>query len=201
VRAHADWSLVDAVTLDAYGTLLRLVDPVPALTEALRRRGAARTREEVEGAFAAEVAYYGPRASEGRDAASLADLRRRCAAVFSEAIGVDVDAETYVGCLRFERIEGVAEALAALRARGLELAVVANWDVSLHNRLEELGLRFRVVVPAARKPDPAALLLALERLGVAPRRALHVGDDASDEEAARGAGMMFRWSPLSNAVG
>jgi HAD superfamily hydrolase (TIGR01509 family) len=202
VRASGvDWGAVDAVTLDAYGTLVRLVDPVPALVAALRDRGASRSRAQVERAFAAEVAYYGPRASEGRDAESLADLQRRSAAVFSAAVGAELDADAYVACLRFERIEGVDRAVETIRSRGIEVAVVANWDVSLHDRLAELGLRFRVVVPAARKPDPAALLLALERLGVAPRRSLHVGDDASDEEAARGAGMMFRWSPLSNTVG
>ena len=195
-----NWAALDAVTLDAHGTLAALVDPVPALRTALSSRGVDRTEDEVREAFEAEAAYYGPRASEGRDAASLARLQRACAAVFSEAVGAELDATAYVGCLRFELIDGVREAVADLEERGLSLAVVANWDVSLADRLVELGLRFPVVVAAAGKPDPAGLLLALERLGVAPERALHVGDDASDQEAANAAGMMFAWSPLRSVV-
>lgn len=194
------WAALDAVTLDAYGTLARLVDPVPALQEALRARGADPSRDQVEAAFRAEAAYYVPRASDGKDADSLARLRRDSAAVFSEAAGTELDAETYVSCLRFELLHGVGDSLRALRALGLELAVVGNWDVSLEERLAELGLRFGVVVPAAAKPDPAGLLLALERLRVPPERALHVGDDPNDEEAARAAGMSFAWAPLENIV-
>src|SRR5919198_589420 len=67
---------VDAVTIDAYGTLVRLLDPVPALGEALRRHGVDRTYEQVEAAFAAEVDYYVQRSHEGRDEAALALLRR-----------------------------------------------------------------------------------------------------------------------------
>lgn len=198
--ADLRWAAVDAVTLDAYGTLVRLVDPVPALREALLERGVERTTEQVRAAVAVEAAYYGPRASEGRDAESLARLRAECAAVFSETVGAELDADAYVACLRFEILDGVLDAVAALRARGLELAVVGNWDVSLPERLSELRLRFRVVIPAAAKPDPAGLLTALERLGVPPGRALHVGDSASDAEAAGAAGMMFRWTPLANAI-
>jgi FMN phosphatase YigB (HAD superfamily) len=43
-------------------------------------------------------------------------------------------------------------------------------------------------------------LLALERLGVPPGRALHVGDEPADEEAARAAGMRFAWAPLQNVL-
>ena len=48
----------------------------------------------------------------------------------------------------------------------------------------------------AAKPDPAVFLAALERLGIAAGRALHVGDEQGDEDGARAAGMRFRWAPL-----
>jgi phosphoglycolate phosphatase len=40
-----------------------------------------------------------------------------------------------------------------------------------------------------KKPDPATVRLACERLGVAPNEALMIGDSANDALAAQGAGM------------
>ena len=39
------------------------------------------------------------------------------------------------------------------------------------------------------KPDPAPLLAASERLGIAPRHCLYLGDDQRDIDAGRAAGM------------
>jgi phosphoglycolate phosphatase len=197
---------IDAVTLDAYGTLVTLADPVPALGEALAERGVERSPEVVLAGFRAEVAHYGPRASQGRDEASLIRLQRECAGVFLDAIDADLDARefapAYVGALHFDVLPGVASALDRLRSLGLELAVVANWDLSLHRLLEEVGLarHFTTVVHAAQKPDPAGLLEALRTVGVEPARALHVGDDEVDERAANAAGMSYEPTPLADAV-
>ena len=197
---------IDAVTLDAYGTLVTLADPVPALVDVLAKRGVERTPEVVLAGFRTEAAHYAPRASEGYDEASLARLRRDCAGVFLDAVEADLDAEefapAYVGALRFETLPGVAESLERLRALGLELAVVGNWDFSLRERLEqvELARYFAVVVHAARKPAPDALLQALKQLGVDPARGVHIGDDKTDEQAARAAGMHFAPAPVPDAV-
>jgi HAD superfamily hydrolase (TIGR01509 family) len=199
-------SELDAVTFDAHGTLVRLADPVPALVEVLAERGVERTPEVVLNGFRTEAAHYAPRASEGYDEASLARLRRDCAGVFLEAVRANLDAEefgpVYVRALRFEILPGVVESLERLEARGLELAVVGNWDLSLRERLEEVGLAcyFSVVVHAARKPAPDGLIGALAELGVDPARALHVGDDEVDEQAARAAGTRFAYAPVPDAV-
>ena len=58
---------IDAVTLDAHGTLMQLRDPVPALLAALAERGVERSAESVKAGFLAEAALYTPRASEGHD--------------------------------------------------------------------------------------------------------------------------------------
>jgi HAD superfamily hydrolase (TIGR01509 family) len=197
---------LDAVTVDAYGTLMRLIDPVPALVQVLADRGVERAPHVVLAGFEAEAAYYAPRVAEGHDEAGLAQLRRNCAGVFLEAVEADLNADeftpAYVGALRFEPIPGVVDALERLRALGLELAVVGNWDLSLHERLAEHDLArfFSVIVHAARKPAPDGLLDALDRLEVSPGRALHIGDEDSDEEAARAAGMQFARTPLADAV-
>jgi FMN phosphatase YigB (HAD superfamily) len=198
---------VDAVTIDAYGTLVLLRDPVPALRAALAARDVERSDGAVREAFAAEVAYYVPRSHEGRDADSLAALRRACAQVFLDAAGADtLDAGEFpfVASLAFELVPGGREACGDLLQAGLRLCVVSNWDIGLTEHLQRLGLELPVVTSAeagAAKPDPAVFALALHRLGVAdPARAVHVGDDAADEAGARAAGLRFEPAPLAEAA-
>jgi HAD superfamily hydrolase (TIGR01509 family) len=198
---------LDAVTLDAYGTLVTLADPVPELMNVLSERGVERSEQTVLAGFRTEVAHYAPRASEGHDEASLARLQRECAGVFLGAVGAELDpdefAPAYVGALHFEVLPGVFESLERLRAHGLEVAVVANWDLSLQRLLGETGLApyFRIVLHAARKPAPDGLLRVLSELQVDPARALHVGDDDADQDAAAAAGMRFASAPVPAAVG
>ena len=110
-----------------------------------------------------------------------------------------------MGAIAFEPIPGALEMVAELRSRGLELAVVSNWDVGLAEHLERIGAAslFSAIVTSAdagaAKPDPAVFRLALERLAVEPDRALHVGDEPEDEEGARAAGMRFAQAPLVTA--
>jgi putative hydrolase of the HAD superfamily len=110
-----------------------------------------------------------------------------------------------MAAIRFEVIPGAVDTLASLRARGIELAVVSNWDIGLAEHLERIGIAhlFSTVVTSAEagaaKPDPAAFRLALGRLRVEPERALHVGDEAEDAEGATAAGMHFAEAPLSAA--
>jgi putative hydrolase of the HAD superfamily len=199
---------LDAVTIDAFGTLVALRDPVAALRRALREHGVERTPEQIAAAFAEEGRYYRDRSYEGADEASLALLRRDCAAVFLDALPAELDpdefAPVYVASLEFEPMPGAADAVVRLERLGLRLAVVSNWDVALREHLEELGLadHFATVVTSAEagapKPDPRIFWLALERLGVRPERALHVGDSEADEQGARAAGMAFAPAPLAD---
>jgi putative hydrolase of the HAD superfamily len=199
---------LDAVTIDAFGTLVTIRDPVPALRRALAARGVERSRDEVASAFAEEARYYVGRSHEGADEASLALLRRDCADVFLRALGAAVEPESFaadfVGALAFEPLPGAVEAVEELAARGLRLAVVSNWDVALAEHLEALDLRrrFAAIVTSAEagapKPDPRIFELALERLGTAPERTLHVGDAEADELGARAAGMRFAPPPLAD---
>jgi putative hydrolase of the HAD superfamily len=200
---------LDAVTVDGYGTLLHLTDPVPALRRTLAARGVERTGAAIGKAFRAEVGYYRPHALEGRDPASLAALRRDCVEVFLGALGDPLEpaefVDEFMAALVFEPVPGAAETVAGLRARGLHLGVVANWDCALPEHLAATGLAgcFETVVTSARagaaKPDPAIFELALQELGVPPERALHVGDEPLDEEGARAAGLRFAPAPLRTA--
>ena len=201
---------VDAVTIDAYGTLVTLRDPVPALRAALAVHGVERTERDVRTAFRAEVEYYVVRSHEGRDEATLALLRRDCAHVFLEAAGAPLDAgefaPSFVGALEFDELPGAADACRSLAAAGLRLAVVSNWDVGLHDHLAALGLTplLDAVVTSAEagapKPAPQVFELALARLGATADRAVHVGDADADAEGARAAGLRFEPAPLADAA-
>jgi putative hydrolase of the HAD superfamily len=189
---------LDAVTIDAMGTLVRLSDPVARLAAA-----AGVAEDAARRGFAEEVAYYVPRALEGRDAGSLADLRARCTAVFNESACASLTPEQFMAAIVFEPEPGAFETVRRLRLRGLALAVVSNWDVGLAEHLERLGLDLPVVTSAdagAAKPDAAIFRRALERLGVEPGRALHVGDSPEDEQGARAAGMRFAPAPLESLL-
>ena len=93
----------------------------------------------------------------------------------------------------FPEVPGV---LAALRERGLRLAVVSNFDSRLPPLLDALGLApfFDAVVCSgavgAAKPDGAIFAHALAVLGVDAHEALHVGDSGvNDCDGARAAGI------------
>jgi putative hydrolase of the HAD superfamily len=200
---------LDAVTVDGFGTLVQLVDPVPTLEHALRERGFGRDPETVREAFRAEVAYYRPRAATGRDQETLAALRLECARVFLEAADVVLEpasfVDSFMAAIVLQPVPGALDCAARLRRRGLELAVVSNWDVGLAELLEPIGAAslFTTVVTTAEagapKPDPAVFRLALERLGAEPTRSLHVGDEPEDETGATAAGMRFAPAPLATA--
>jgi phosphoglycolate phosphatase len=91
---------------------------------------------------------------------------------------------------------GVDEALAALR--GHPLGIVTNKPAMFLDPIVQglgWGDRFGVVVGGdslpERKPHPAPLLHALERLGATRDRALYVGDSEVDRETAAAAGVRF----------
>ncbi|HXH61298.1 MAG TPA: HAD-IA family hydrolase, partial [Fimbriimonadaceae bacterium] len=72
----------------------------------------------------------------------------------------------------------------------------SNWDNSLHRTLEmhDLTRYFDAVVASleegVEKPDPRIFQIALERLGVPPESALHVGDNPVDDwQGAKSAGI------------
>jgi putative hydrolase of the HAD superfamily len=183
------------------GTLLHLEDPVPRLQANLATIGVPVDAVQARAALGAEIAYYRAHHLEGRDAGSLHDLRLRCAAVLAAALPAPAPAAAEVlgallGALRFRAFPEVPGVLGALRARGLALAAVSNWDVSLPEALAGAGLELDVVVSSAAvgaaKPDPAPLRAALGRLGIEPAQALLVGDSpAEDRGAARAAGVPF----------
>lgn len=90
--------------------------------------------------------------------------------------------------------DGVRDALALLRRRGLALACVTNKPREFtHDLLQRVGLDdFDVVVSGddtiEKKPHPAPMLHACRLLNVDPHEAAMVGDSENDVLSARAAG-------------
>jgi putative hydrolase of the HAD superfamily len=182
-----------AVFLDALGTLVELEPPWIPLRE---RVPAEIGDEQLKDAVRAEMAYYREHADEGRDEASLADLRKRCAALVSDKLGTEITVDELLEAIRFEGYPDAIPALRSLRDRGQRLVAVSNWDCSLPRVLERCGLgglldgAVSSAAAGARKPDPAIFAPALEIAGCGPEEALHVGDTLEEDAAgARAAGI------------
>jgi putative hydrolase of the HAD superfamily len=192
-----------AVLLDALGTLVELEPPWPSLRRTLAsRHGIEVSEPDAKRAMLAEMAYYRSHHQEGSNPATLANLRQKCALVLRDqlpqtsSLGVEELTEALLDSLRFTPYPDAAPSLAAMRAAGMRLAVVSNWDCSLRSILEQLGLAGAVdaiVVSAevgARKPEAAIFAAALEQLRCGPQEAMFVGDSfETDVLGARGAGL------------
>ena len=96
--------------------------------------------------------------------------------------------------------DDVVPALEELRAAGLRLAVISNWDERLARVLAGLGLAsyFEAIhasaVVGVEKPHRKIFETALAGLGMPAERALHVGDSALDDvEGARAVGLHALW--------
>ena len=164
--------------LDALGTLVRLEPPAPRLrVELARTTGVDVGAEAAERGFAAEIAYYLDNHMRGGDAAGLEALRDDCAGVLHEALGVDgldraAVRAAMLASIVFTAFPDAAPALRELRARGIGLVVVSNWDRSLPAALAQAGLGGLVdgVVSSAEvgqaKPAPEPFRAGLELAGV-----------------------------------
>jgi putative hydrolase of the HAD superfamily len=192
--------------LDALGTIVGLQPPAPALRGELADRfGIDVSHAQAQRALSGEIVYYRAHFDEGHDPESLAALRRCCAEVLRAALPpspllarVDTAALTdaLLASLRFAAFPDVRPALLAARRRSERVVVVSNWDISLGDVLERLGLASLVdgvvtsAAAGARKPSPRIFRQALELAGTSAERATHVGDSfEEDVGGARAAGI------------
>ena len=198
-----------AVLLDASGTLIDVARPLGDTYSGLAREfGGDLDPDTLTTGFRIAFADTPPMAFPGRigvdlDRAERAWWRAVVERVTRAAGGVpEFDAyfdrlyAHYAGASAWRVYPEVADVLAALRDRGLALAVVSNFDSRLSPLLGALGLAafFDAVVcsgqAGAAKPDRAIFTRALATLGVEASEALHVGDNPeADYDGARAAGI------------
>jgi putative hydrolase of the HAD superfamily len=99
------------------------------------------------------------------------------------------------------------EALQALRAAGLRVAVCSNWDWDIDHIIEDLGIAdvvddvFSSAQIGVRKPHPAFYTRILDKMQLSSECALFVGDTwETDIAGAIGVGMRSVWIDRRNRV-
>jgi putative hydrolase of the HAD superfamily len=191
--------ILDAVLFDAGNTLLFL--DYPRLAAGV----AARTGVPLTGASLAAQAAAAAAALERGDTTDRERASRYLETLFLLA-GVPPEQLSMVRdtllALHRERhlwctmLPGTREGLDRLRSAGYRLGVVSNSDGRAEEGLAAAGIRdcFEIVLDSQlvgfEKPDPRIFAAALARMGVAPGRALYVGDIYEvDVVGARRAGL------------
>ena len=198
-----------AVFLDAAGTLFESVKPVAVTyAEMARRYGMDVPREEVSRRFRHCFATAPPMAFPGSDGQRLKaqerawwhDVVRR---VFEPA-GTFLRFEDYFDELfayfarpdSWELYGDARTTLESLKEAGLILVMISNFDSRVLKIIRGLGIAdyfdsvFISSSAGFAKPAAGIFRLALERHGIAPHEAMHVGDSPeTDVEGALNAGV------------
>jgi len=180
--------MIQAVLFDLDGTL---ADTAPDLGYAMNRM------REARGMPALPFAAMRPYTSLG--ARGLLDVGLAVTPEHPEYIALrDEFLDFYAAnlCRETRLFPGMAELLDELECRAVLWGVVTNKaERFTFPLLELLAVRSRAAciiggdTTGRIKPDPAPLLAASERIGVAPRHCIYLGDDRRDMEAGRAAGM------------
>lgn len=180
--------VIRGVFFDLDGTLL---DSAPDLYAALR-------------ALCAEEGVTEPPYARVREVVSRGSLAiLRCAfGAFDEA-GVAARVPRFLALYQglvstqTRPFAGVDALLAGIEACGWPWGIVTNKPGFLADELvQRIGWSERACTVvsgdtlAVKKPDPAPVLLACTRAGVAPAQAVFVGDDVRDIQAGRDAGLL-----------
>ena len=198
----------------ASGRSLRLVDPVPAArTGAARPRARPRSRARPRGVRGRGRLLPPARADRARprerwprcDSTAPASSSRRPAPTSTSADRSSTTSWSSI-VLRADarRARGRSPALRAARARARRRVELGHRPRRSTSDGSGPPRSSRTIVTTAEagapKPDPAVFRLALDRLGVEPERALHVGDEAGRRAGRTAAGhALSRRLPLSTA--
>lgn len=202
------------VFLDAGGTLFGVRGNVGEIySQVARRYGMQIEPELLQRAFSRHFHQQPPLAfAPELAAAQLAELektwwRQLVRDVFAEAGEFARFAEFFAELFEFFRsseawqlYDDVVPALTALKACGLRLAVISNFDARLTDILRAFNLLefFEAIYLSARigaaKPDPRIFQAALQAHDLLPSEAVHVGDSLhEDVQGAAAVGLHSVW--------
>jgi phosphoglycolate phosphatase len=180
----------DVVAFDLDGTL---ADTAPDLAASLNHVLGALGRPIVDAESVRHLVGHGARALIRKGLATSGEAPE---ALVARGYPLYLDHYAANICVGTRCYPAVEEAMDALAARGVRLAICTNKPERLtHLLVDALGWtgRFAAIVGAdtlpVRKPDPLPLLEAIARAGGG--RAAFVGDSITDAETARAAGLLF----------
>lgn len=192
----------DAVFLDIDGTLLWVDLDVEGYAEDLApySGNGGLTAERVSGPVWASLRRHIRENIRHRTEEDLAGFRRRNAEITAAELGIEAPVEVLTGVAErrisfnpYRESEGV---MRELRAMGLPLYAVSNWDIELARVLDDLGWTgyFDGLVVSAvlgvEKPEGEIFEEALRISGVERGRVVHVGNDpVTDVRGASEAGL------------
>lgn len=200
---------IRAITFDAAGTLIRVADPVAeTYARVARDFGATLSPAVLDAAFRELFPSMPAMAFPHLDAPALAGAERAwwrelVARVVERAGGVG-EFEDFFDTLYSHYADGAAwrtypetlRVLKSVRARGLRVGVVSNFDSRLPAILQQLGIGDLVdtviysTACGAAKPDERIFNFTIRALHATPQTTLHVGDNlTADYRGARAAGM------------
>lgn len=189
----------DALLLDVGQTLLATRRPVgETYAEVAARHDLHRDPRAVAGAFRRAFREIRPPQGSLRYDGDGRPFWRRVVGAALASDDPDLFEELYQLYARpdaWTLAPGALDSLDRLRAAGLRVALVSDWDLRLRPLLRQLGVLDHVdhatisCEVGHEKPDPRIFLEACSALGVQPSRAVHVGDDPDrDRRGARLAG-------------
>lgn len=177
---------IRSVTIDLDGTLLDTVPDLAAAANAMLRE-LGRPEYDIDtiaGFIGRGIPKLVERCLPDLDAEAVAQAQ----AVFRRHYAIE-------NGRRSKLFPGVLDGLRALRAAGLPMAVITNKAAAFTEPLlvaTQLASWFQFAVSGDslphKKPHPAQLLHACERMGTSPAENLHIGDSHHDAVAARAAG-------------
>lgn len=201
-----------AITFDAAGTLVVPQPSVGAIyAEVARAHGIDAHAHELETRF--HVAFRARnhllRSTEAAEVEFWRELLGEVFAPWADAPRTDrmfPDLwEAFAHAHSWKPTADVPALLARLKARGLQLAILSNWDSRLHRVVDGFGWRrwldhlFVSADLGVEKPAPAIFAHAAAALGCAPFEILHVGDSwHHDIAGALAAGWHAAWLDTSD---
>ena len=134
---------------DSYGTLMEMDDFYGRLQNGFSRMGVALPLDVVRRAAHAEMRHYMKGARLARCLDSWEKLRRDCALTLENAIReqgykVELPDEKVMQILSdavvYKPFPDIKSSLEKLRAKGIRLGVLSNWDFKLQEALENAGI-------------------------------------------------------------
>ena len=201
--------MIKAVFFDFYNTLVRFWPPVEMIQLAVCREiGLTVTLEGVRSGYALADVYFNREnariALAGRSTKAKDEFFAKYETIILEGAGIEASPQLASSIWKltglipksFTPFDDTLAVLLELQNSGYLLGLLSNVNRELEPLLRELGIQPYLDVcitskeVGAQKPHPSIFLAALERLGLKPYEALHVGDQyQSDVLGAKGVGI------------